>query len=297
MRRVELYRLVPDNATAIIWCRSHLLLKSKMLCPTCKHDMKLVRCETTDGEIWRCNRTVSGERHFRKVHIRDGSIFAGSHVSISDLVYLLYEWSRNTSVDEASYELEMATSTVIEWYKTFRETAAWFVEQRQQGTIGGPGQRVELDECQIGRRKYQRGRLRNDVWVLGGIVRGSNPTSCFLEIVKKRDMRTLSSVIQRKVDRRTIVITDGWRGYRGLLSLGYNHSIVNHSENFVSQTDPTVHTQSVESMWSRLRRFLNKKGGYRRTHLPLYLLEFVFRVSYVDVFEHLITAIDMRFPC
>ena len=38
-----------------------------------------------------------------------------------------------------------------------------------QGLIGGSGIIVEIDECKIGRRKFERGRLREGAWILGSI--------------------------------------------------------------------------------------------------------------------------------
>ena len=35
--------------------------------------------------------------------------------------------------------------------------------------IGGPGRIVEVDEAKFGKRKYQRGRIVQGSWVLGGV--------------------------------------------------------------------------------------------------------------------------------
>ena len=37
--------------------------------------------------------------------------------------------------------------------------------------IGGLNEIVEIGECQIGRRKYHRGRAPNEIWLFGGINR------------------------------------------------------------------------------------------------------------------------------
>ena len=47
--------------------------------------------------------------------------------------------------------------------------------------IGGPGKVVEIDEAKFGKRKYNRGRLIEGRWVLGGIERGTG--RMFLKIV------------------------------------------------------------------------------------------------------------------
>ena len=37
----------------------------------------------------------------------------------------------------------------------------------QEGPIGGEGRTVGIDETKIGRRKYERGRFRTGVWIVG----------------------------------------------------------------------------------------------------------------------------------
>jgi hypothetical protein len=41
--------------------------------------------------------------------------------------------------------------------------------------IGGENSIVEIDECQIGRRKYHRGRLANEVWGYLAVSLGTRP--------------------------------------------------------------------------------------------------------------------------
>ena len=68
----------------------------------------------------------------------------------------------------------------------------------------------------------------------------------------KRDKNTLHSLISQYVRRGTHIITDSWKGYNDIKSLGYTHSLVNHSEEFVSSEDPSVHTQSIEGVMKQM---------------------------------------------
>src|SRR5271154_2867997 len=130
-----------------------------------------------------------------------------------------------------------------------RYTAARYIEQRVKYPIGGAGDIIEINESQIGRHKHHRGRLPNEVWVFGCMVRGSTPPQLFLDTVKKRDRLTLTSIIKRKVHPQSHIISDGWKAYGCLTELGYTHDVVNHSECFVSATNNTVHTQNIENLW------------------------------------------------
>ena len=84
----------------------------------------------------------------------------------------------------------------MELYKQCRGMSSWMVRSRLKEQIGGVGDIVEVDECQLGRRKHHRGRIPQEIWVVGGVVRGSNPLRCFVEIVSKHNKRTLEEVLQ-----------------------------------------------------------------------------------------------------
>jgi len=197
-----------------------------------------------------------------------------------------------TTVEATSYEQSLDEDTVSKWFKTFRTITSRLIETRLNVQLGGPEDIIEIDECQIGRRKHHRGRERNEVWLLGMIVRGSNPPSLFIQDVKKRNRETLEPIIQRHVNRCSRIFTDGWRAYRRLNNLGFRHSVVVHERNFVAPEDPNVHTQNVENLWRCLRRFLNRRCAYRRKDLMSYVREFMFRKVFIDPFETLISAIS-----
>jgi transposase-like protein len=295
MRRIELYQTMLDNSTAIIWCRSHGLLASQFKCQICDAEMKLATDGCEDGEIWRCRRIIRGERHEAKISIRRGSIFWGSNLPIRKIMFLIYEWAVNSSVTAVEYELQLDERTVLHWFETFRGIASWLVDTRLSQQIGGLNDFVEIDECQIGRRKHHRGRCPREVWLFGGVVRGSAPLSLFIQAVRKRDRATLQPIICERIHCESTIVSDGWGAYAGLQDDGFIHRVVNHSTSFVSPINGTIHTQNIENMWRCLRRFLNAKTAYSRAHLDSYIQEFVFRKAYVDAFETIVSAIEEKF--
>ncbi|CAG8477413.1 4456_t:CDS:1, partial [Scutellospora calospora] len=100
--------------------------------------------------------------------------------------------------------------------------------------IGGKGIIVEIDESKFARRKYHRGRRVDSVWVIGGIER-TEEKRVFLIIVEKRDKETIREIIEKYVEKGSIIHTDCWKGYIGIEDLGIIHGTVNHSIYF---TDP-----------------------------------------------------------
>jgi transposase-like protein len=107
--------------------------------------------------------------------------------------------------------------------------------------------------------------------VFGGVERESGRS--FLVPVPDRTADTLEAIIRDRIEPGTTVISDGWRAYQNLESLGYTHRTVNHSLYFV-HPDTGDHTNTIESTWHRAKVFL---GPYnRRDDYHYHLAHFMF---------------------
>lgn len=296
MRRVDFLSLISTEDAAIAWMREKGLLMRTAQCPICSSMMQEEYTNGADDKIWSCRRTINGRRHQIRTSIRSGSLFAGSNISIRATLLLLYEWSRLTPIDETAYQCGVGKRAALLWFSKFRDLVEFDLASRDESILGGNNEIIELDECQIGRRKQHSGRVPKPIWVFGGVVRGSGGKECFIEIVRNRKKDTLYPIIQRKINQESKIITDGAAVYRDLGEIGFSHSWVNHTENFVSPQDPSVHTQSIESLWKSLRKFLNKRTSYNRKKLSGYINEFIYRKLYCDPFDCIISAIQRKYP-
>ena len=74
----------------------------------------------------------------------------------------------------------------------------------------------------------------------------------------------------------TTIISDKFSPYFNLNSVGYIHLMVNHSENFV---DPYTgaHSNTIEGVWSQIKRKLKAMNGTVKSKLPSYLNEYNWR--------------------
>ena len=126
---------------------------------------------------------------------------------------MLYEWAANTSVENASHELEISKKTVQSFFKKTRSIASCFITNRLRDQIGGDASIIEIDECQLGRRKYHRGRRQKEIWVFGAIDRNTVPPVFFMEIVKRRNKKTMHEIINRRIAQSSTIKSDGWASY------------------------------------------------------------------------------------
>jgi transposase-like protein len=156
--------------------------------------------------------------------------------------------------------------------KFFRELVVNTLEEDSQ-MIGGRDIIVEVDESLFGKRKYNRGRIVNGVWVFGGIER-TNEKRCFMKVVENRSAETLHELISRHIAPGSIVHTDLWRGYIGIEELNVIHRTVNHSRNFV---DPItgVHTNTIEGLWNGVKTQIPARN--RNKKIANHLSEFIWR--------------------
>ena len=138
---------------------------------------------------------------------------------------------------------------------------------------------VEVDESYFGakRIKGKRGRgAYGKTPVFGILQRGG---MVYTEIVPDCAKQTLQGIIRGKVDLESVIHSDAWRGYNGLVDLGYQkHYRVHHGNNEFA--NGKRHINGIESFWSYAKRRLMKFHGIPKTTFYLHLKECEFRFNY-----------------
>ncbi|XP_070155171.1 uncharacterized protein [Polyergus mexicanus] len=191
------------------------------------------------------------------------------------------------------HELEMSSTNVVDWKNFCRELLLMWLNQ-EKGVIGGPGCIVEIDEAKIGKRKYNRGRIVKGQWVFGAFERESKRT--FIVPVNDRSELTLLNIIHRRIAPGTTIYSDCWRAYFNLKNEGFNHFMVNHSENFVHPITG-VHTQNIERLWRDMRGGIPRYGT-REEHYNYYIAEFMFKriYNYSERIDQFFTIMSKLYP-
>jgi len=112
--------------------------------------------------------------------------------------------------------------------------------------------------------------------VFGLLQRGGK---VYTEIVPNCARKTLQAIIRGKVEPENVIHSDSWRGYNGLVDLGYKkHYRVHHGKN--EFTSGKKHINGIESFWSYAKRRLMKFHGIPKTTFYYHLKECEFRFNY-----------------
>jgi len=137
---------------------------------------------------------------------------------------------------------------------------------------------VEVDESYFGakRVKGKRGRGAFGKTIVFGIFKRNG--SVYTEIVSDCSKATLQKAIRGKVGLDSVIHSDGWRGYNGLVDVGYEkHLRVDHGINeFVKGKS---HINGIEGFWGYAKTRLAKFRGITKSKFYLHLKECEFRYN------------------
>ena len=140
---------------------------------------------------------------------------------------------------------------------------------------------VEVDESFFGARrvKGKRGRGAFGKTIVFGIFKRSGKV--YTEIVPDCRRSTLQAVIRGRVSLESVIHSDGWRGYNGLVDIGYKkHFRVHHGHNEFARGKS--HINGIESFWGYAKTRLSRFRGMNKNSFLLHLKECEFRFNNRD---------------
>ena len=175
-------------------------------------------------------------------------------------------------------------NTVNRYLRLIRERL--LEDCQRQSPFGGE---VEVDESYFGPRRVRgkRGRGASGKTIVFGVFKRNGKV--YTEIVPVVKKRSLQAIIRGRVDIGSIIHSDGWRGYDGLVDVGYEkHFRVHHGKSeFVRGRS---HINGIEAFWSFAKVRLHRlKGIHKQTfHLHLKECEWRFNHRKKNVYTHLL---------
>lgn len=206
--------------------------------------------------------------------VTSGTIFHDSHLPLRKwfiAIYLMVESKKGISANQLKRMIKVSYKTA--WYLCHRIRKAMGNghEPKLKGT-------VEVDETWVGGKRKGVGSENREgkTAVIGAVQRGGEIR---LDIISDRGRQTLHNFIHGNIeDVAEAIYTDEWQAYIGIADEDTVHAMVNHSEG--EWVNGVVHTNSVESVWSLLKRSII--GAYHKVsvkHLNAYLDELEFRFN------------------
>ncbi len=158
---------------------------------------------------------------------------------------------------------------------------------------------VEVDESYFGPKRIRglpvrvrtqtgkRGRGAGQKILVFGLLRRNGQV--FTELVAAARKATLQAVIRGHVDINSVIHSDGWRGYNGLVDVGYaKHFRVQHGANEFANAGS--HSNGIESFWAYLpvrvrtqtgaKLRLSARRGIRKAMFYYHLKETEFRFNH-----------------
>ena len=159
---------------------------------------------------------------------------------------------------------------------------------------------VEVDESYFGPRRVRgkRGRGASGKTIVFGLFKRNGKV--YTEIVPDVKRRSLQAIIRGRVDVGSVIHSDGWRGYDGLVDLGYEkHFRVHHGQSeFVRGRS---HINGIEAFWSFAKVRLHRLRGIHKHTFYLHLKECEWRFNHrhENVYHILLSLLrtkPLRYP-
>ena len=197
-----------------------------------------------------------------------------SHISEKKFREIVKYFSEDLNATQIANLTKISRPTINKYLRAFRIRILEYCND--QSPFSGE---IEVDESYFGasRVRGKRGRGARGKTIVFGLLKREGKV--YTEIVPDVTKATLQAIILGKVDAESVIHSDGWRGYHGLVDLGYDkHCRVHHGENeFVRGKS---HINGIESFWSYAKIRLVKFRGLDKKNFNLHLKECEFRFNH-----------------
>lgn len=191
-------------------------------------------------------------------------------ISVYEIKKIIKCFCLDITASKAALLLNINRNTINHRYMEFRRAIYAYQMNISEKIFG----EIEVDESYFGakrirgyRGKLKRGRGTKKQPVFGLLKRDGR---VYTQIIPNCKKPILQAIIKGKIDKSAIIYSDGWRGYDGLVDVGFDkHFRVNHGENEFSKGQG-IHINGIENFWSFTKRRLAKFNGVK-SHFELHL--------------------------
>jgi len=197
-----------------------------------------------------------------------------SRISEAKFRQIILLFSEDLSATQISHLTKLSRQTINKYLTAIRLRILELSTLQSAPLV----RQIEVDESYFGahRVKGKRGRgAAGKVKVFGLLKRGDK---VYTEIVPDCSATTLQSIIRGRTSIDSVIHSDGWRGYNGLVDFGYKkHYRVHHGKNEFARG--SSHINGIESFWGYAKIRLVKFKGMNKNMFELHLKECEFRFN------------------
>ena len=207
---------------------------------------------------------------------RRNKYYKAAKISEAKFRYVLRCFDEDLTASSTARMTGLSVRSVNDIFLKIRKRLAEMCEQRaiDNGVF-------EADESYFGPRrvKGKKGRGAGKKTAVFGILKRGGYV--WTQIVPNAKKRTLQRLIRGKIGLDSVIHTDGWVGYDGLVDMGYEkHLRIKHKEGQFAIKEN--HINGIESFWGFAKHRLGKFKGVPDHTFYLHLKESEFRFNHKD---------------
>lgn len=267
----EFHDLFPDDLS----CRKYLenvRWGNNVACIHCASlDVTRLQNGVKSGKRFQCN-----EKQCRKqFSATSGTIMHNTTMPLPIWFSLIYsQCVNNKNISSVQMSKNLGVTQVATWQNSMK-IKCLFADKEPRKLKGI----VEIDECYLSKGGFNSWYRMGRKTPIIGMMERSGEVRIFS--VQNRNRKFMETLILDNVEENATIYTDGCRSYNGLHKW-FEHDSVNHKEReWISVDNPEVHTQTIESVWSRLKKSIRGANhSVSQKHLQKYCDEVSYRINY-----------------
>ena len=174
--------------------------------------------------------------------------FIRSHISEKKFKQIILYFVTDLTAVQIASLTKLNRNTINNILKKLREKIAEHCEKESYFDKG----EIEMDESYFGARRIRgkRGRGAYGKTIVFGLKKRRGKV--YTQIIKNCSKNEILPLINTKIDKETIVFTDGFKTYDSLVDLGYKkHYRVHHGKDEFSKKKGKIrnHINGIENFW------------------------------------------------
>ena len=198
-----------------------------------------------------------------------------THISESKFRQLLKLFCEDLTATQISKLMRIERKTVNRIIQLIRERIVELAEKESCFSTG----EIEVDESYFGAKRVRGKRGRGaggKTKVFGMKKRGDK---VYTQVVNNCSAAELVPIIKKLAPSDSIIYSDEWKAYDGLVNAGYKkHYRVTHSKDVFA--NGRAHVNGIENFWGIAKNRMVKMRGIKREKFNLHLKETEWRFNH-----------------